>query len=68
MKLISFMAEVETDGLGVSCKFFSITYSTFGSVNNPNVYIIIYVLLFVQVNCKNGLLTFVDFNFVRLLD
>lgn len=37
MKLISFMAEVETDGLGVSCKFFSITYSTFGSVNNSNV-------------------------------
>ncbi len=36
MKLISFMAEVETDGLGVSCKFFTISYSTFGSVSYKN--------------------------------
>lgn len=33
MKLISFTNEIETDGLGVSCKFFTITYSSCGSVS-----------------------------------
>lgn len=32
LKLLSFMAEMETDSLGVSCKFFTISYRTFGSV------------------------------------
>lgn len=32
VKLLSFLNQVETDGLGASCKFFTVTYNTFASM------------------------------------